>query len=391
MASCSLSVCDVSGLNPCSYSCVSFSLHLQARIILFRNALMPNSGMMSLKCAELDVILTGTCSGMCPDRERDVRQRQKRLHKFEILEGTAKDRLPKADPQRTVKEYSRPAAGKETAQLCELRPASVLLQTVHYLIDEIVPRHQEPWVEVYDYVFDRLRSVRQDMTIQQVSGHIAVTILEKSLRFLLCASYWLCEEPIQVFDPKMNDIHIQECFSWLLANYSTGNYENEAEFQALAILYNLGSMKAVHHALLLTDHIRDSPAMKLAFGINQAFGEGNYVRCLRVLRRLPFLQSCALFRHVKLFRHRLLRVFNHGYSSRNCHYPLQTLANLLGMDSLLSAAELCQHHGLEVKGSSVCFQRHCYRDPGPEPRQPELGLVGKKQGDRTKSSIIQGH
>ncbi|GCB79399.1 hypothetical protein scyTo_0019538 [Scyliorhinus torazame] len=196
--------------------------------------------MVSVRCAELVVVCIGTCPGMCPDRERDERQRQKLLHKFEILEETARDRLPKADPRRTVKEYSRPAAGKEAAQLCELRPAGVLLLTVHYLIDEIVPRRQEPWAEIYDYVFDRLRSVRQDMTIQQVSGPTAVTILEKSLRFLLCASYWLCEEPIQVFDPKINDVHVQECFSWLLANYSVGGSENEAEFQALAILYNLG-------------------------------------------------------------------------------------------------------------------------------------------------------
>ncbi|XP_043577444.1 SAC3 domain-containing protein 1-like [Chiloscyllium plagiosum] len=346
--------------------------------------------MMSVRFAEPDVVLTGTCPGMCPDRERDERQRQKRLHKFEILEGTVRDRLPSADPRRIVKEYSRPAAGKEPAQQYELRPASVLLKTVHYLIDEIVPRHEEPWVEVYDYVFDRLRSVRQDMTIQKVSGPIAVTILEKSLRFFLCASYWLCEEPIQVFDPKMNDIHVQECFSLLLANYSAGIYENEAEFQALAILYNLGSVKALQHALLLPHHIRDSPDMKLAFGMNRAFAEGNYVRCLRRAGSLSFLQSCAIYRHIQQFRHHLLRVFNHGYSSRNCRYPLQRLANLLGMDSIPSAAELCQRHNLEVTGTSVCFQKSCYRDFGPGTRQRELGLVSKKQGSKSKSSIIHG-
>ncbi|XP_048415417.2 SAC3 domain-containing protein 1 [Stegostoma tigrinum] len=347
--------------------------------------------MMSVKFVEPDVAHTGTCPGMCPDKERDERQRQKRLHKFEILEGTVRDRLPRANPHRIVKEYARPAAGKEAAQLCELRPAHVLLKTVHYLVNEIVPRHVEPWAEVYDYVFDRLRSVRQDMTIQKVSGPIAVTILEKTLRFLLCASYWLCEEPIQVFDPKMNDVHAQECFSLLLANYSDGNYKNEVEFQALAILYNLGSVKALQYALLLPHHTRDSPDMKLAFAMNQALAEGNYVRCLRLIRRLSFLQSCAIYRHIEQFRHDLLRVFNYGYSSRNCRYPLQRLANLLGMDSVSSAAELCQRHNLEVTDNAVCFQKSCYREPSPGPKQQELGLVSRKQGNRTKSSIIHGH
>uniref|UniRef100_UPI00398F37B7 SAC3 domain-containing protein 1 n=1 Tax=Pristiophorus japonicus TaxID=55135 RepID=UPI00398F37B7 len=347
--------------------------------------------MTSVRRAEPDVARTGTCPGMCPDREREERQRQMRLHKFEILAGTAGDRVPRADPRRAVKEYSRPAAGKEAARLCELRPAAVLLQTVHYLIDEIVPGREGPWAEVYDYVFDRLRSVRQDMTIQRVRGRVAVTILEKSLRFLICAAYWLCEEPIQVFDPKMNDVHVQECFSCLLTSYCTGEYENEAEFQALALLYNLGSVKSLHHALLLPDHIRGVPDVQQAFRINRALEEGNFVRCLRVVRCLPFLPGCAVHRHLPALRRGLLRVFSHGYSSRNCRYPLRTLTDLLAVDSQLAAAELCQRHGLEVAGGSVRFQRSCYRDPDPNPGSPALRLIGKEQGDRAKSSIIHGH
>ncbi|XP_067824682.1 SAC3 domain-containing protein 1 [Heptranchias perlo] len=344
--------------------------------------------MTSAKCEEVDVVRVGTCTGMCPDRERDERQRQKRLHRFEILAGQ-----PAADPRRTVKEYSRPAAGKEAPRLSELRPARVLLQTVHYLIDEIVGGNVGPWAEVYDYVFDRLRSVRQDMTIQQIDGQITVTILEKSLRFLLCASYFLCDEQIRVFDVKMSDVHVQECFSWLLGSYPTGEYENEAEFQALAVLYNLGSVKAHHHALLLPEHIRNTPDMRLAFDINRDFAEGNYVRCLRAMRRLPFLHSCAIHRHIGTVRQRLLRVFSHGYSSRNCRYPMRALTGLLALDSQLEAADLCEQHGLEVAGGWVRFQRSCYREPGPGPLPsgPSLTLVGKKQGGRSVSSIVHGH
>jgi len=37
-----------------------------------------------------------------------------------------------------VKEYSRPAAGKSDPKPCDLRPPSVLIQTVDYLLGRLV-------------------------------------------------------------------------------------------------------------------------------------------------------------------------------------------------------------------------------------------------------------
>lgn len=44
-------------------------------------------------------------------------------------------------------------------------------------------------MSVYDFVFDRLRAVRQDMVIQGIVGADAIDILEKIVRFHLYASY----------------------------------------------------------------------------------------------------------------------------------------------------------------------------------------------------------
>ena len=84
----------------------------------------------------------GTCQSMCPNRELQERESQNRLHRFETLAGTEKRagercRRPRADPKRTVKEYSRPAAGKDSTRPSDLRPPAVLLRTVCYLIDDI--------------------------------------------------------------------------------------------------------------------------------------------------------------------------------------------------------------------------------------------------------------
>ncbi|XP_042198631.1 SAC3 domain-containing protein 1-like [Callorhinchus milii] len=333
----------------------------------------------------------GTCGHMCPERERTDRERQRRLHRFEVLSGTERDSLPAADPQKAVKEYSRPAAGRETPRPEDLRPPDVLFQTVAYLVDRVVPRQDVCWGEVYGYVFDRLRSVRQDMTVQRIGGKLCVAVLERTLRFLLYASYRLRGEPPQVFDPDINSVHTQECFSWLLETYRLGDYDSEAEFQSLFILYNLGSMKALHYALLLSDHIRDSPCMKSALAVNRAFTEGNYVRFFRLCRRLPFLASCALHRHIGHSRRCLIRIFSHGFSSRNCRYPLERLVDLLAADDWDSVVELCQKHGVTVTNKMVGFQKANYKELGPLSDGPSHVLVGHKQGDITVSAIIHGN
>lgn len=99
-------------------------------------------------------------------------------------------------------------------------------------------------LQVYSFVFDRLRSVKQDMIIQRAHGPDCVAILERMVRFLIYASHRLCDEPLQLFDPCINDTHLQENLSWLLDCYAneTGPHPNQDEFQALGLLYSLGGL-----------------------------------------------------------------------------------------------------------------------------------------------------
>lgn len=95
---------------------------------------------------------------------------------------------------------------------------------------------------MYSFVFDRLRAVKQDMIIQRLSGMDCVTILERTVRFLIFSSYRLCGEPLRLYDPQINHTHLQENLSWLLDCYAIGPepYANQEEFEALSLLYNLG-------------------------------------------------------------------------------------------------------------------------------------------------------
>ncbi|KAF6726359.1 SAC3 domain-containing protein 1 [Oryzias melastigma] len=313
-----------------------------------------------------EAVPKGTCQTMCPSQELQDREAQNRLHHFEMVPGTEKDRRPKGDPRRAVKEYARPAAGKDATNPTDLRPPAVLLKTVHYLIDEIAASpNLHPWTEVYNFVFDRLRSVKQDMIIQRVSGSDCVALLEPVVRFLIYASYRLCGEPVRLFDPRINDTHLQEFLSWLFDCYTAGSgpNPNQEEFQALGLLYNLGSVRAHQHVLELPLQLRTSPSVALAASINQAFLERNPVRLLRLAGGLSFLQTCALHRHLVTCRRTLLLIYSHGFSSRNCHFPLDRLAQLLRLDPPL-AAQLCQLCGVQVDlENQVLFSKSAFTEP----------------------------
>ncbi|KAM8887993.1 SAC3 domain-containing protein 1 [Synchiropus picturatus] len=347
------------------------------------------------RVGQQDMVPRGTCMTMCPTRELQIRESQNLLHRFEVLMGTEKDRRPSADPLRTVKEYSRPAAGKDCTKCSDLRPPAVLRKTVCYLIDEIADSPDlHPWSEVYSFVFDRLRSVKQDMIIQRVSGPDCVAILEQTVRFLIYASYRLCGEPLRLYDPRINDTHLQENLSWLLDCYKRepGVHMNQEEFLALSLLYNLGSPRAMLHILDLPPAIRDSPAVSLAISINQAFLERNPVRLLRIARRLSFLQGCALHRHLVLCRRDLLLIYSHGYSSKNCRFSLEKLSQLLALDVTLTA-QLCETYGVEInQDSQVMFTKTAFKEPndGSPSCSRYHSVVAEKQGDLSVGTIILG-
>ncbi|XP_041912712.1 SAC3 domain-containing protein 1 isoform X1 [Alosa sapidissima] len=365
----------------------------------------------------------GTCMAMCPRRELQDREAQCRLHRFEMLAGTEKDRRPKADPARMVKEYSRPAAGKDATQPSDLRPPAVLLKTVCYLIDEIAASPTlQPWTEVYSFVFDRLRSIRQDLIIQRASGAECVAILERTVRLLIYASQRLCGEPLQLYDPKINDTHLQESLSWLLESYGQqenthtvddehavrdsqvpkgtpkqgdgthqSQYKNQEEFEALNLLYNLGCARVMQHVLELPARVRSSPAVCLALAVSRAFCERNPVRLLRLAGRLDFLQGCALHRHLLAIRRQLLQLYSHGHSSRNCRYPLGHLASLLALTEPQKAERLCLVHGVAVSGEWVGFNKVDFLEtPKEEVRcasthEKELAM------EKKVAHIIHGH
>jgi SAC3 domain-containing protein 1 len=196
----------------------------------------------------------GMCPDMCPAAERAQRERERRLHRFEVAPGCRWD-PPRADPQRAVKEYCRPAAGKSRPPPSQLRPPSVLLSTVRYLAGEVADSADASRAEVAGFVADRLRAVRLDLALQSAGDAQAAVVLEAALATLLAVVARLGpEEACGPADPVLLQTQVQEGFGSLRRCYarSAGPHPRQATFQGLFLLYNLGESGSRRGALMGT-------------------------------------------------------------------------------------------------------------------------------------------
>ena len=311
-------------------------------------------------------IIQGTCMQMCPPREIVSREKQRRLHFFETVAFTSnlansnsfsqRDKLT-ADTRAVVKEFSRSAAGK-AIDVSELRPAHVLLRTMKYLIEEIAIKDgAHPWQMIYWFIFDRTRAIRQDLVIQRITGKPVVEIFEKTCRFHILSGYKLCESPIEVFDPKINNDHTSECLKRLLCFYDAEHpsmyKDTRAEFEAYYLLHNLGSEEALRRALILPEQIKRNRLFQLAFEINLSEMLKNFVRLFRLVKSLPYLACCAVHKHFNSVRVSALATINTAYLSRNASFPLTLLAEILNFNDVQEAKEFCSLYGLEVSDTTV--------------------------------------
>lgn len=334
----------------------------------------------------------GTCPDMCPAAERARREEEGRLHRFEVAPGCFGKR-PRADPQRAVKEYSRPAAGKARPQPSLLRPPSVLLATVRYLAGEVADRTDASRAEVAGFVADRLRAVRLDLALQSAGDAESVVVLEAALAVLLAVvARFRPNAACGPVDPVLLQAQVQEGFGSLRRCYarSAGPHPRQPFFQGLFLLYNLGSVEALHEVLQLPATLRSCPALRTALAVDAAFREGNAARLFRLLRTLPYLQSCAVQCHVGHARRRALAHLARALSTpKGQTLPLGFMVHLLALDGLEEARDLCQAHGLPLDGQDrVVFLRGHYTEEGLPPAGTCKVLVGSKLGGRTLEEVV---
>lgn len=100
------------------------------------------------------------------------------------------------------------------------------------------------FAEWYHFLWDRTRSIRKDITQQELCCQGSVALLEQCARFHIHCSARLAGEDPSVFDQKINTENLTKCLQTLKYMYDDLNLKgescpNESEFRAYIILLNL--------------------------------------------------------------------------------------------------------------------------------------------------------
>uniref|UniRef100_A0A2A4JM29 SAC3/GANP/THP3 conserved domain-containing protein n=1 Tax=Heliothis virescens TaxID=7102 RepID=A0A2A4JM29_HELVI len=316
--------------------------------------------------------ITGTCYSMCPEEEVKLRVSERLVHVLEVRGGLKK----------LVKSYSRSAADSNMAVPHLLRPYSVLTNTVQYLLLDITQRVDVPVSVVYDYIDDRLRAVRQDVTIQRLPPEQCVCLLEPMIRFYVFYGYQLSDLPLKDFDPVLNKKHLLECIKWYLSCCDTidktqgkldqltgffSNLELDSEeyrlvndqvlMESLYILCNLNDLHPLFRYIKLLKDLKRNTKLQIAYEIAIANIQGNYIKVCRLSEKLCPLSYCAFSTYLPTLQRRALEVMSQAYHSKRLAVPLASVARWLRFGSAREAGAAAAHYGLPVEGDAVRFDK----------------------------------
>ncbi|KAI9157679.1 hypothetical protein LWI28_026226 [Acer negundo] len=273
--------------------------------------------------------IVGTCPFMCPEDERLQRQRLRDLAVFERLNGNPRE----SSPALAVKKFCRTISA-QSLRASDVRPLPVLEETLSYLLD-LMESAEHPFEVVHDFIFDRTRSIRQDLSMQNiVNDEVVIHMLNFML--YLTTSYGVVA----------------------VVQSSNSVYKNEAKFRSLYVLLHLDSKgQPTGESLSLWFRNLPTPIVKskemcFARRVLRYFRMGNYRRFFcTTSTEASYLQYCIIEPYIDEVRALALACINNcGYKLHP--YPLAHLSKLLMMEE--SEVELfCNSCGLETSMDEV--------------------------------------
>ncbi|GME76557.1 unnamed protein product [Ambrosiozyma monospora] len=178
------------------------------------------------------IVFRGSCYDMCPVYERVERVFKNQVSSFEKEPATGK-----ISKYYALKTFIRPS-GQAPSLPSDVRAPIVLVRTLNYIIDNLIPKLPES----HNFIWDRTRSIRQDFTFQNnYSGIESIECHEK-----ICRIHILCLHVMTgANDPDYQQQQEVEQFNNSLQTLTHmyddvrsrgGRCPNEAEFRAYELI-----------------------------------------------------------------------------------------------------------------------------------------------------------
>ncbi|BFG01852.1 protein xmas-2 [Drosophila madeirensis] len=333
----------------------------------------------------------GYCPDMCPEKERLLREFQRQVSVFE-LQPDSLSRQPGGliSHELALKQYSRSSADQETPLPHELRGEPALHMTMSYLMHEIMDIDREPLGDWFHFVWDRTRSIRKEITQQELCSLGAVKLVEQCARFHIhCAGRLVAEDP-SVFDSKINADNLTKCLQTLKYMYHDLRLKGvqcprEAEFRGYIVLLNLADANFLWDVGQLPDELQTCPEIRRAIKFYFSLQDTNFVRFFQLLRDpgTSYLSACILVRYFTRLRvlalHRLIQGYRAPRKNEVSSLPLAYVAQMLACESQQEAANFVQHYGLEINQDERVSLTRIYNPEVEYKLERQLELVESKR------------
>ncbi|KHN77114.1 Germinal-center associated nuclear protein [Toxocara canis] len=286
------------------------------------------------------------CMQMCPDSEISFRNENGLVHILEMDQPFAERQQNDAgngaqrrsvrrrgNPLKMVKEYRRSVAGVEKVKPTELRPYSVLMDTITYLLRIVSEQPcQDTWPHVYEFVSDRLRAVRQDMVVESLDVERGIRLLEAMIPFYVEAEYRCEFTRCPTYDRKLHLTQLEECFfRWRqLVDF----FPEKNERIMVSYLLHTASERWSFMQLIGWKKYFCERNYRFIKDVILALHMNNFVRFFRLVsQQNDYLFRLTLVRFFGPVRLLALRACAVAYRCRGAALPEKFLEDVLRMDS----------------------------------------------------------
>ena len=277
-------------------------------------------------------VVVGICQTKCSEIEFRDRCESNDIHFLEMDPHTNKPSF-----QRAVAKYKRSAAGQKITPPL-VRTPEALVESLKYLVDNIVSDERIPRAEVFHFVADRMRSIRMNFSVQGLLNHpLASSCYEMITRYHILCSYELASE--KNFDRVQNLEKVTQSLTSLRLIYAEYRRRGtplptESEFVAYELFI---SFKKEHRITFdsVPLSLLDSAEIILAQEIEKCIRAGNFIQFFRKFHSTSYLVRCLLWPVIALVRCEALKTISKAYQT----FPLAEFAKLLCFEDEDTAAE----------------------------------------------------
>lgn len=351
------------------------------------------------------IVFQGTCLDMCPIFERARRNVEFTVFSYE--RDSTEDK--KASRNKALKVFARPAAAAAPPLPSDVRPPHILVKTLDYIIDNLLttlPKSE-------GFLWDRMRSIRQDFTYQNYSGPEAVDCNERIVRIHLLILHVMVETNTKFsIQQELEQLHkslitLSEIYDDMRSNGFT--CPNEAEFRAYALLSKIRDPQYDQTIQELPSDIFQNELVQLAICFRQIVSNSNYsqrgfiktenslnfyLRFFQLLKstEVPFLLGSFLETYLGEVRFYAMKALSLSLNKKHKPIPSQHFMDSLLFNNQEELKTFCDYYSITISPDGVDLKtltHHSHRLIEKKPLAPAyLQCVSNKMGDRTYAHII---